>query len=133
MQTVDIAAIRAQIKSNISAVLSSFEVYDYEPKNKTYPSATVSWPSELDPRVTQAGGVDMTIPVTFEVMWIGDESSDQTLMDAMEAAVNAIETDRTLNSEVCDLSCGPFIGIGPRVLPDERVLMMFTVPVEILI
>lgn len=132
MVVVDIAAIRAQLKKNIAETLSTFHAYDFERKTKNYPCFTVSWPDTFDPRATQAGDIDLVIPVLFEVVWLGDESSDSALMAAMEAAVDAIESDRTLTRNVDDLSCGPFTNIGSRTMPDERVVMQFVVPVEIL-
>lgn len=132
MVSVDLAAIRNRIKTNISAVMTTYEVYDYEPKNPRYPCAIVSFPDTFDPRATMAGDVNMTIPVRFMVEWLTDESSDQVLMDAMESAVNAIESDRDLNSNADDLSCGPFVNIGAVLLPDERVILQFTVPVDVL-
>ena len=132
MVNIDIAAMRAQLKSNIAAVLTSFEVFDHDRKDKRYPAVTVSWPDTLDPRATQAGQVDLTIPVLVEIVWLGDESADQALMDAMETIVSAIESDRDLNNTCHDLSCAPFQNIGARDLPDGRVVMQFVVPVEIL-
>lgn len=132
MQTIDLASIRNRIKTNIAATMTTFQVYDYEPKNPKYPCAIVGLPETLDPRATMAGDVDLTIPVRFMVVWIGDESADQALMDAMEAAVNAIESDRDLNGQADDLSCGAFTNIGMATLTDDRVVAMFTVPVEVL-
>jgi hypothetical protein len=130
MITVDIAAIRAAIKSNLSAI-SGLERYDFEPKTPHRPCAIVSWPDTLDPRATFDGSVDMTIPVRFEVEWLGDESADQALMDLMEAAVNAIESDTDLGSTADSIACGPFTDIGNRVEPDNRVIMTFTIPVAV--
>ena len=132
MITVDLAAVRNRIKTNLADAIHGLEVYDYEPKTPHHPIAVVAWPTNLNPRATQAGDIDVTIPVRFEVVWLGDESSDQALMDLMEAAVNAIESDRDLNGNVDDLSCGPFTDIGARTLNDDRVVMQFVVPVEIL-
>lgn len=132
MVTIDLAAVRNRIKTNIAAAMTTFEVYDFEPKDPRYPCAIVSFPEVFDPRATMGGDIDLTIPVRFLIVWATDESSDQVLMDAMEAAVNAIESDRDLNSNVDDLSCGPFVNIGATLLPDDRVVMQFTVPVEIM-
>jgi hypothetical protein len=131
MVTIDIAAIRAAIKSNLST-LTTLERYDFEPRDPKWPCAIVSWPDELDPRATFDGNVDIVIPVRFQVAWTGDESSDQALMDLMEAAVNAIESDRDLGSTVGDLSCGPFTNIGGGETQDGRTFMQFVVPVEVL-
>lgn len=133
MQTVDLAVIRNQIKDNIITALDTFEVYDYEPKSPRFPCAIVSWPETLDPRVTMAGDIDVVFPVRFMIVWKGDESSDRALMDAMEAAVNAIESDRDLNNNVDDLSCGPFTGIGAVTMPDDTVVMQFIIPVEVMV
>jgi hypothetical protein len=130
MQTVDIANIRAQLKANVATTLD-IEGYDYEAKNKHYPCFTVSWPDQLNPRAAHGGVVDLVIPIMFEVIWLGDESSDRALMDLMEAAVNAIEFDSDLNGYCDDVACGPFSDIGSRTLPDDRVVMQFVVPVEI--
>jgi hypothetical protein len=132
MLTVDLASIRNQIKSNISSTFTTYEVYDYEPKSPRFPCAIVSWPDTFDPRVTMAGDVDLTFPVRFMLVWKGDESSDQALMDAMEAAVNAIESDRNLGNNVDDISCGPLTNIGAVTMPDDTVIMQFVVPVEVL-
>jgi hypothetical protein len=132
MQSVDLASIRNRIKVNIAATMTTYEVYDFEPKEPKYPCAIVSWPESLDPRATMAGDVDLVFPVRFMIVWKGDESSDQVLMDAMEAAVNAIESDRDLNSTADDVSCGAFTNIGASTLADDRVIMQFVVPVEVL-
>lgn len=131
MVDIDIGAIRARIKDNLST-LSGFQVYDHEPKTKRFPCATVSWPDTLDPRATLTGDVDLTIPVLVEVAWLGDESSDQTLMEAMNEVVGKIESDRDLNGLCDDLSCGAFTNIGSRQTLDEKTVMQFVVPVEIL-
>lgn len=133
MQSVDLVAIRNRIKANIAtSTYATFEVYDYEPKDPKYPCAVVSWPDTLDPRATMAGDVDVTFPVRFMIVWKGDESSDQALLEAMESAVEAIESDRDLNGNADDLSCGPFTNIGAVALADDRVVMAFTVPVDVL-
>lgn len=132
MQTVELAAIRNQIKANISVTLSDFEVYDYEPKAPRFPCAIVSWPETLDPRATMAGDIDLVFPVRFMIVWKGDESSDLALMETMEAAVNAIESDRDLDGNADDLSCGPFTGIGAVTMPDDTVVMQFIIPVEVM-
>jgi hypothetical protein len=131
MVTIDIAAIRAAIKSNLST-LTTLHRYDFEPRDPKHPCAVVSWPDELDPRATFDGNVDLVIPVRFQVAWNGDESADQALMDLMEAAVAAIESDRDLNSTVGDLSCGPFTNIGAGQTEDGRTFMQFVIPVELL-
>jgi hypothetical protein len=130
MITVDIALIRAAIKSNLSTI-SGLERYDFEPKTPNRPCAIVSWPEELNPRATVEGDVDLTIPVRFEVVWLGDESADQALMDLMEAVVNAIESDTDLGNQCDSLVCGPFTNIGNRQEPDGVTVMTFTVPVEV--
>jgi hypothetical protein len=132
METIDIAAIRAAIKSNLST-LTTLHRYDFEPKDPKFPCAVVSWPDQLDPRATLGGGVDLVIPVRFQVMWNGDESTDQALMDLMEAAVNAIESDPDLNNTVDDVSCGPFSNIGVGQTEDGRTFMQFVVPVEVMV
>jgi hypothetical protein len=130
MISVDIALIRAAIKSNLSTV-SGLERYDFEPKTPKRPCAIVSWPEELNPRATVDGDVDLTIPVRFEVVWLGDESADQALMDLMESVVNAIESDTDLGNQCDSLMCGPFTNIGVRQEPDGVTVMTFTVPVEV--
>lgn len=132
MQTIDLASVRNRIKTNIAATLTTCEVYDYEPKSPKYPYVVVSWPETFNPRATMAGDIDFVIPVRYADVWLGDESSDQRMMDAMESIVNAIESDRDLNSTVDDLSCGSFTNIGAATMPDERVVMQFVVPVEVL-
>jgi hypothetical protein len=131
MKSIDIAAIRAAIKANLSTI-TTLERYDFEPKDVKLPCAVVSWPDELDPRVTFEGDVDLVIPVRFQVAWTGDESSDQALLDLMETVVAAIESDRDLNSTAADLSCGPFTNIGAGETQDGRTFMQFVVPVEVL-
>lgn len=131
MQTIDLAAMRAALKSNIAGTLTAFQVYDYEPKNPKYPCAIVSWPTDLNPMAAFGGVVDCVFPVRFQVIWNGDESSDQALMDAMEAAVNAIESAPTLSGNAGSVACQPFTEIGATTLPDDRAVMQFVIPVEV--
>jgi hypothetical protein len=131
MITVDIALMRAAIKSNLSSI-TGLERYDFEPKSPRRPCAIVSWPEEFDPRGYLGGGVDLVIPVRFELAWLGDESSDQALMDLMESAVNAIESDPDLNSKAASVACGRFTNIGVRQEPDGTTVMTFTIPVEVM-
>ncbi len=131
---MSLATIRSRIKTNISgdANFSAYEVYDYEPKNPHHPCVVVGWPDTYDPRADFAGNLDLVIPVRFELVWIDDEESDDTLMSAMDNAVAAIEDDRTLSANADDLSCAAFTDIGSRTLPDDTVVFQFVVPVEIM-
>lgn len=131
---MSLVTIRRQLAENIAvdANFASWQVYSYEPKNPHHPCVVIGWPDVYDPRGTFAGNNDVIIPVRFELVWLDDESSDEELMCAMDDAVAAIETDRTLAANVDDLSCAAFTDIGSRTLPDDTVIFQFVVPVEIM-
>jgi hypothetical protein len=128
-----LADARAGLKDNLAARMSRYSVFGYEHKSPPAYSIIVSWPDMYDPRVTMAGDIDLIIPVRVEIPWQDDKSSDAELEEAMDTIVAAIEWDRTLGGTVGDLSCASFTDIGSRVLPNESVIMTFTVPVEILV
>ena len=129
-----LSTIRSALGTQIGAdpAFSDFTVYGFEPKNPRRPSVVVGWPDVYDPRGDFAGNVDMVVPIRFEIVWRSDEQVDDELMAAMDAAVAAIESDRTLSGNVDDLSCGPFDSIGARSMPDDTVVATFSVPVEIM-
>ena len=128
-----LADARRGIKSNLETRMSGYTVLDYEHKTPPPHSIVVSWPDMYDPRVTLEGDTDLIIPVRVEIPWQDDDSSDQALEDAMDTIRAAIESDRTLGGKVDDILCAPFTNIGARTMPNDAVIMTFTVPVEVLV
>jgi hypothetical protein len=127
-------AIRAALADNILSDpnFSDFEVYAYEVKDPRRPAIIVGWPETYDPRADYAGDIDLIIPVRVEIVWLDDAGTDDMLMSAMENLRDAIETDRTLQNNVDDVSCAPFEEIGTRTSGDDTVIVQFSVPVEIM-
>ena len=80
-----------------------------------------------------AGDVDLVLPVPVVIPWSDDNSSDAALETAMDTVVAAIESDRTLGGDCDDLSCRPYTDIGARTMPNDTVVITFTVPVEVLV
>lgn len=129
---MSLATIRAGLKTNLATVFTDYTIYDYEPKSPVQNAIIIGWPDIYDIRVDQGSAQDIAIPVRFEIAWQDDESSDAQLETAMDAALAALEVDRTLGGACDDLSCAPFTDIGARTMPDDKVNITFTVPVEIL-
>jgi hypothetical protein len=130
---MSLTAIRAGLKCNIEPYFDGYTVLEYEHKSPPAHAIVVGWPDHYDPRPVQGTGDDLVIPVRFEIPWQDDESSNLALEDAMDAAVTAIESDRTLGGACDDLSCAPFIDIGARTMPSDAVIITFTVPVEVIV
>jgi len=126
-----LSAIRTALKDNLSA-LDGYSVFDYEPKTAPPWAIIVGWPDSYDPRATMAGDRDILVPVRVVIPWQDDNSSDDALETAMDAVVDAIESDRDLGGACDDLSCRSFTSIGARTMPNDTVVMTFTVPVEVL-
>lgn len=132
--TVALGTIRTGIKTNIAADanFAGWTIYDVEPRNPMRPCAIVGWPDTYDPRGTYGGNIDLVIPVRFEQVWRDDQENDTDLMAAMDNAVAAIESDRTLGGACDDLAVGSFSDIGVRGMPDDTVVAQFSCPVEIM-
>lgn len=128
-----VAQHRAGLKANLAAVFTSADVFDFE--SKKFPAGSVwvvSWPEDFAPHMTHGGDRNITYPVRFEIPWGDDESSDDAIEAAMQAAVAAIEADPTLGGSCDDLACLPFTNIGVSRRSDETVVLQFVVPVEVL-
>lgn len=126
--------IRSALAANISSDVnfSDFEVYAYEVKDPRRNCVIVGWPETYDPRGTYAGDIDLILPVRVEIRWLSDEQADYDLMLALDNLRDAIESDRTLQGYVDDLSVAPFEDIGARTGPDDVVIVQFSAPVEIM-
>lgn len=126
-----LAQVRTGLKTNLEA-MTEYTVLDYEHKSPPAWAIIIGWPDVYDPRSTHAGDVDLVIPVRVMIPWQDDESSDDALEDAMNTVVATIESDRTLGGACDDLSCAAFTDIGARTMPNDLVLITFTIPVEVL-
>ena len=127
-----LAAVRTGLKTNLST-LTDYNVFDYEPKTAPPWAIIIGWPDSYDPRAILAGDVDLVLPVRIVIPWFDDNSSDDALETAMDTVVAAIESDRTLGAACDDLSCRPYTDIGARTMPNDTVVITFTVPVEVLV
>lgn len=122
------AAIADSITTDLSAAL---QVYRVRPKAPVYPCAVVGWPTEYV-KPDQVAAVDLIIPVRVGVLWEDDEASNDLLAGFLETVTDAIETDPTLGG-LCDtLTIRMYTNFTEERLEDDRVIIWFEIPVEVL-